>query len=216
MEAAARHVAAPSIAAGHFLRVGSGNRRQRLLVADKLYPPLPRKIEAGKDVGSFVKSLEKAVFASFVCSFAQGLELIARASVDENWDINLGNCLKVWRAGCIIQEEYLSDLLMPALTSGEQIMNIKLIDEVAAALNESYEALKLIVLTATESDCYIPSISASLEYLKYEGSRMLPTSFMEAQLDFFGAHNYDRIGVPGEDPGKVAKGANHFEWRPVY
>lgn len=216
MEAAARHVSAPSIATGHFLRVASGNRRQRLLVADKLTPPPPSKIGAAKDVKSFVKSLEKAVFASFVCEFAQGLELIARASVDEKWDINLGDCLKIWRAGCIIQEEYLSDLLMPALTSGEQIMNIKLIDEVAAALNANYEALKLIVLTATEADCYIPSISASLEYVKYEGSRMLPTSFMEAQLDFFGAHNYDRIGVPGEDPGKVKKGANHFEWRPVF
>ncbi|KAK2764518.1 hypothetical protein FQN54_009213 [Arachnomyces sp. PD_36] len=216
MEAANRHVAAPSIATGHFLRVASGNRRQRLLVADKLTVPPPKKVGAAKDVKAFVELLKNAVFASFLCSFAQGLELIARASKDENWNINLGDCLKIWRAGCIIQEEYISDLLMPALTSGSGIMNIKLIDEVAAALNEHYDSLKLIVLTAIESDCYVPSLSASLEYLKYEGSKNLPTQFMEAELDFFGAHNYDRVGAPGEDPGKVAKGAHHFEWRPVY
>lgn len=216
MEAASRHVAAPSIAAGHFLRVASGNRRQRLLVADKLTIPPPKKLAAAKDTRAFVELLKKAVFASFLCSFAQGLELIARASMDEKWGINLGDCLKIWRAGCIIQEEYISDLLMPALTSGTRIMNIKLIDEVAAELNEHYDALKLVVLTAIEADCYVPSLSASLEYQKYEGSKMLPTQFMEAELDFFGAHNYDRIGAPGEDPGKVAKGAHHFEWRPVY
>ena len=105
---------------------------------------------------------------------------------------------------------------MPALTSGAEIMNIKLIDEFAAALNEHFDSLKLVVLTATESDCYVPSLSASLEYQKYEGSKMLPTQFMEAEMDFFGAHNYDKPGVPGEDPGTVSKGAHHFEWRPVY
>lgn len=215
MEAADRHVAAPTIAAGHFLRVASGNRRQRLLVADQLKVPQPKKMEAAKDIDSFVETMRRAVFVAFLCSFCQGLELIARASQDEQWDINLGDCLKIWRAGCIIQEEYISDLLMPAVTSGTQVMNIKLIDEVAAKLNEHLDALKLVVLTATESDSHIPSLSASLEYLKYEGSKHLPTQFMEAELDFFGAHNYDRPGVEGEDPGKVAKGAHHYEWRPA-
>ncbi|KAL1953698.1 hypothetical protein VTO42DRAFT_2371 [Malbranchea cinnamomea] len=215
MEAADRHVAAPTMATGQFLRVASGNRRQRLLVADKLKIPQPKRMEAAKDAQSFIETLRRAVFASFLCSFCQGLELIARASKDEKWDINLGDCLKIWRAGCIIQEEYISDLLMPALTSGARIMNIKLIDEAAEALNDHYDALKLIALTASESDCHIPSLSASLEYLKYEASKMLPTQFMEAELDFFGAHNYDRPMVKGEDPGKVSKGAHHYEWRPA-
>ncbi|PGG96580.1 6-phosphogluconate dehydrogenase (decarboxylating) [Helicocarpus griseus UAMH5409] len=215
MEAANRHVSAPTIATGHFLRVASGNRRQRLLVADKLKMPPPKKMEAAKDADAFIETLRKAVYSSFLCSFCQGLELIARASRDEKWDVNLGDCLKIWRAGCIIQEEYISDLLMPAATSGAGIMNIKLIDEVSAALTEHYNSLKLVVLTAVEADCHVPSLSASLEYLKYEGSRILPTQFMEAELDFFGAHNYDRSGVVGEDPGKVAKGAHHYEWRPA-
>ena len=67
----------------------------------------------------------------------------------------------------------------------------------------------------TESDNYVPSMSASLEYLKYCGGIMLATQFMEAQMDFFGAHAYDRKGVPGEDPGRAKKGAHHYEWRPA-
>lgn len=215
MEAANRHVAAPTIATGHFLRVASGNRRQRFLVADKLKVPQPKRMEAAKDAASFIETLRRAVFASFLCSFCQGLELIARASRDEKWDVNLGDCLKIWRAGCIIQEEYISDMLLPALTSDARIMNIKLIDEVSEALVEHYDALKLVILTSVESDCHTPSMSASLEYVKYEGSKMLPTQFMEAELDFFGAHNFDKPGVRGEDPGKVSKGAHHYEWRPA-
>ena len=72
MEAAFRHVAAPSIATAHFLRVASGNRRQRLLIADKLTVPPPKKLGADKDLKSFVELLKNAVFSSFLCSFAQG------------------------------------------------------------------------------------------------------------------------------------------------
>ncbi|EQL33427.1 6-phosphogluconate dehydrogenase [Blastomyces dermatitidis ATCC 26199] len=215
MEAADRHVSAPTIATGQFLRVASGNRRQRLLVADKLKVPHPKKMEATKDADSFIETLRKAVFVSFLCSYCQGLELIARASRDEKWNVNLGECMKIWRAGCIIQAEYISDLLMPAVTSGARIMNMKLINEVSAALTEHYDSLKLVVLSAVEADSCVPSMSASLEYLKYEASKMLPTRFMEAEMDFFGAHNYDRPSVKGEDPGKVAKGAHHYEWRPA-
>jgi 6-phosphogluconate dehydrogenase len=213
MEAADRHVSAPTIATGQFLRVASGNLRQRLLVADKLKTPQPRKIEGVQDINGFIENLRRAVFASFLCSFCQGLELIARASKDEGWDVNLGDCLKIWRAGCIIQQEYILDLVMPAATSDARIMNIKLIDEVASELNNQYVGLRSVVLKGTESDAYIPSLSASLEYLKYEASKLLPTQFMEAELDFFGHHNYDRRRIRGEDPGKPSKGACHYEWR---
>ncbi|EEP79994.1 hypothetical protein UREG_04836 [Uncinocarpus reesii 1704] len=215
MEAADRHVSAPTIATGQYLRVASGNRGQRQRVAQKLTIPPPTKINGLKDEQAFVEDLRRAVYVSFLCTFCQGLELIARGSRDEKWNVNLGDCMKIWRAGCIIQTEYISDLLMPAVTSDARIMNIKLIDEVAADLNKHYDALKSTVLKGTEANSYIPSLSASLEYLKYEAAKMLPTQFMEAELDFFGAHNYDRPGVRGEDPGKVSKGTHHYEWRPA-
>lgn len=202
MEAADRHVSASTIATGHFLRVASGNRAQRLRVAEKLKMPPPGKIEGIVDEAAFIEQLRLAVYVSFLCSFCQGLELIARGSPEEKWNIHLGDCVKIWRAGCIIQSEHISDLLMPAVTSDAQIMNIKLIDEVATDLQKHYDALKRVVLKATDADAYLPSISATLEYLKYESGHMLPTRFMEAELDFFGAHRYDQPNVRGEDPGK--------------
>lgn len=28
---------------------------------------------------------------------------IAKASLEQKWDVKLSNCMKIWRAGCIIQ-----------------------------------------------------------------------------------------------------------------
>lgn len=48
-----------------------------------------------------------------------------------------------------------------------------------------------------------PALSASLEYLKYCAGKHLPSQFMEAELDYFGAHSYD---LKSEGDGEVKKG----------
>jgi 6-phosphogluconate dehydrogenase len=92
-------------------------------------------------------------------------------------------------------------------------MNIKFIDEVARELHKYFPALKSTVLEGIMYDQYMPSLSATLEYLKYDGGTMLPTKFMEAQMDYFGAHGYNNPGVYGEDPGPTHKGPHHYEWK---
>lgn len=213
MDSAARHISAPTLATAHFMRIASGNREERVRVAKKIDVPSPKPIEHIKDTKEFIEHLRRAVYVSFLSSFCQGLELIARASEDEGWNIDLAKCLQIWRAGCIIQSEAIADILQPALSSGKRVTNIKVIDEVARDLHNNFGALKEVVITGTLSDQYIPAISATLEYLKYTGGTTLPTKFMEAQMDFFGAHAYNKPGIPGEDPGPVSKGPHHYEWR---
>ena len=43
----------------------------------------------------------------------------------------------------------------------------------------------------------------------------MPTSFMEAQLDWFGKHRFERWGDEGvkEGGGEVKKGGWHYEWK---
>ncbi|RDW81416.1 6-phosphogluconate dehydrogenase, decarboxylating [Aspergillus mulundensis] len=203
MESASRHISAPTLATAHFMRIASGNRIERLEVAKQLRLPSPSRIRGMKDIEALKQHLHAAVYASFLASFCQGLELIARASDDEGWDIDLGKCLQIWRAGCIIRSEGIADILQPAVSGNKKIKNMKFIDEVAQELHRTFPSLKEIVLAAVDADHYIPAISASLEYVKYEGGTNLPTKFMEAQMDFFGAHGYNLPGVPGEDPGPV-------------
>ncbi|KAJ6095848.1 6-phosphogluconate dehydrogenase decarboxylating [Penicillium sp. IBT 16267x] len=214
MESAARHVSCPTLAAAHYLRIASGNRQERVQASKKLQMPAPRPIGETRDShAAMIEKLRKAVYCSFLSSFCQGLELISRASEDENWNIDLGNCIQIWRAGCIIKSDYIADLLQPHLSGKTAMSNMKFIDSVSTELHNNFDALKDIVLEGTKTDQYLPAISATLDYLKYEGGLKLPTKFMEAQMDYFGAHSYNKPGIAGEDPGPVHKGPHHYEWK---
>ena len=53
-------------------------------------------------------------------------------------------------------------------------------------------SLRRLVIWGLERDAYVPTLSASLEWIKYIGTRTLPTMFMEAELDLFGPHKFDK------------------------
>ncbi|KAJ5727383.1 hypothetical protein N7493_005203 [Penicillium malachiteum] len=213
MESAARHVSSPTLAAAHYMRIASGNRKERVTAAQKLKMPAPQPLKDVQNKNAMVEKLRKAVYSSFLSSFCQGLELISRASEDEGWNIDMGNCIQIWRAGCIIQSDYIADLLQPPLSAKTTMSNMKFIDAVSKELRNNFDALKDIVIEGTKTDQYMPALSATLDYLKYEGGLVLPTKFMEAQMDYFGAHCYNKPGVAGEDPGPVMKGPHHYEWK---
>jgi 6-phosphogluconate dehydrogenase len=73
--------------------------------------------------------------------------------------------------------------------------NIKLIQEVAGELKENLAPLKRVIAKGIESDAHMPTLSSGLEYLRYESGKMLLAQFMKAEMDFFGAHAFDRPGV---------------------
>jgi 6-phosphogluconate dehydrogenase len=91
-----------------------------------------------------------------------------------------------------------------------------MVAEISDKLRETLPALKQAVLTAIEQDYNVPTLVATLEYVKYIGSdRLVSAQFQESLLDAFGAHGYDRWDVEGEDPGKTKKGAQHYDWLPT-
>ncbi|KAL7927536.1 6-phosphogluconate dehydrogenase [Trichoderma austrokoningii] len=215
MESAMRHVSCPTLAAGFYLRVASGNRGERLQIADTFSIPGPKPIQDIKDKGQMIEDLRKAVYCAFLASYCQGLELIARASNEEGWNIDLSECIRIWRAGCIIQSEFIADLIEPLLKGNKSLTNIKLESSVGRELQRSYSSLKEVVTRGIAADHYLPALTATLKYVKYTTGKMLPTQFMEAQMDYFGVHSYNKPGVPGEDPGPTSKGPHHFEWKPA-
>jgi len=66
-------------------------------------------------------------------------------------------------------------------------------------------------LKAMDGDHNVPSLSTTLEWLKIMTSVDLPTSFYEAQLDYFGNHMFDK---KGDDPeGAAVTGKYSYEWK---
>jgi 6-phosphogluconate dehydrogenase len=71
-----------------------------------------------------------------------------------------------------------------------------------------------VVAKAVETDQVAPALSATLEYLKVVTGTDLPTSFYEAELDYFGSHMFDKKGDQDEEVKKPMEGKHHFEWKP--
>ncbi|KAI0014818.1 6-phosphogluconate dehydrogenase [Xylariomycetidae sp. FL0641] len=215
-EAVARHVPAASIVAAHLFRCASADLARRLAnqraagAGDQFQQPKPLAVE---DQSAFVDTLRQATYFGFLCCFAQGLDLIRRKDRDEAWGLDYRHVLQLWRGGCIIRAEHIAETLDAAYARpGHDPDAVLGNPEVAAELAANYPAAKAVVLRAAEADLCVPATSQSLEYFKYQTSANLPTQFMEAQLDYFGQHMYDRQDDPVGGP---EKGRHHFEWKPA-
>ena len=126
----------------------------------------------------------------------------------------MSTVIQIWRTGCIIQWDALGDLLEPHFKKHAVNGSWNLLYEkrFADELNKGFEPLKRIVTEGTKVNAVIPSLSATLEYMKYASNTRLPTSFYEAELDYFGKHMFD---LKSEGVGQSETGKHHFEWKPA-
>lgn len=148
------------------------------------------------------------MYASVLVCFIQGLDLLFLKSEREGWGINMQEVLRIWRAGCIIKSDYITDLFERHYQQ-HPAQHPLVGAEVSSELKACRQALKRIVLMGIESDAHVPSLCSSLDYMKYIGSVDLPTNFMEAQLDAFGAHGFELKDEQNDD---MSKGKRHSSW----
>ncbi|KAI4141392.1 MAG: hypothetical protein LQ340_007658 [Diploschistes diacapsis] len=226
------HVPIPTIAAAHQFRLASAysTKREHASKAIGAGPSglgQPSKASV-KDKASALEDLRQATYASFLASFVQGLSLLARMDDESRWDLDFASVIAIWRGGCIIRSEAISELLLSVFQHENQSQsqsqtntstsitrsNLLSHPSIAAEFKKTFPSLKRTVLLATEADAHVPATSASLEYLKYAtAAQDLPTSFMEAELDFFGHHMFEI--KKDRDSGKPVTGPYHFGWRPA-
>lgn len=212
------HVPAFTLNIAHAFRLASafrGNREQASKALDDGFPPSDLNVQ---DKNAFIEDLRKATYASCLASLIQGFNVIAKADQQHEWNIDYSQVWQIWRAGCIIQADYISDeLLSPILKSkpSSDDLNLNFSPRVAKDIRNCFPALRRVVAKSIETDQVIPAISATLEYFKVASGTDLPTSFYEAELDYFGSHMFDKRGDPDTQVKKPMEGKHHFEWKPA-
>lgn len=235
-ETITQHVPAFTLNISHAFRLASAYRGDREQ-ANKTFAGgfAPQRLDI-QDKSVFIDDLRKATYAACVASFIQGLNTIAAADKAHEWGINYAEVWQIWRAGCIIQADYISDeILAPVLkapNANYATMNLLLTARAAKDIRNCYASLRRTVAKAVDTDQVIPALSASLEYFKVVTGVELPTSFYETELDYFGAHMFDKTSDKDEQVKKpmegnyasvdkaqtlanVCIGKHHFEWKPA-
>lgn len=147
------------------------------------------------DRAALLEDLRQALYAAKIASYAQGFMLLAEASRESDWDLDMAAIAKLWRGGCIIRSRFLNDI-SAAFRDTPALDSLMLAPFFANALNESQTAWRRVVANAALAGIPVPALSAGLAF--YDGSRAarLPANMLQAQRDYFGAHTYERVDRP--------------------
>jgi len=186
-------VAIPTIAAAIDARVLSSMKDERVQ-ASKVLGGAPAPSPA-QDRKQYIQDVHDALYASKICSYAQGMALIQAGSREWKWSIDMREMARIWKAGCIIRARFL-DSIMRAYERSEALPNLLLDEEFSAKVAESQSAWRRAVSIAQTSGFAVPAMSASLAYFDAYRTADLPQNLTQAQRDYFGAHTYERTDRP--------------------
>jgi len=179
----------PTIAAAIDARVLSSMKDERVAASKVIKGPASSFKPGNRD--QFIKDVHDALYASKICSYAQGMALIQAGSAEWNWNINMREMARIWKGGCIIRARFL-DSIMRAYERDPKLRNLLLDDDFNSRVEESQDAWRRAVAYAQANGIAAPSMSASLAYFDSYRSPNLPQNLTQAQRDYFGSHTYQR------------------------
>jgi 6-phosphogluconate dehydrogenase len=182
----------PTMYAAVYARNISSIKDERTSASKQLTGP-STKFEG--DISSFIPKVRDALYCSKICSYAQGMALIAKASSDFNYNINLPEVSRIWKGGCIIRAGFL-DKIKKAFQDDPHLANLLLAPEFKQSILDRQQSWREVVSLANNLGISVPAFSASLGYFDSYRRERLPQNLTQAQRDYFGAHTYERIDRP--------------------
>ena len=147
------------------------------------------------DTVSFADDVRQALYASKICSYAQGFQLLSMASSEYDWRLDLGAVAFMWRGGCIIRAAFL-DRIKAAYDEAPELANLLLAPYFRDAIAGAQAAWRRVVATAVMRGVPVPAFASALAWYDGYRSERLPANLLQAQRDYFGAHTYERIDRP--------------------
>lgn len=203
-QAADLSVAAPTIASSLDSRFLSGLKEERVKAAEVFKSGGFGDILADQEVDKkkLIDDVRQALYASKICSYAQGMNLIRAKSVEKGWDLTLGELARIWKGGCIIRAIFL-DRIKQAYDRNADLANLLVDPEFAKEIIDRQAAWRRVVCLAINSGISVPGMSSSLAYFDTYRRSRVPANLVQAQRDYFGAHTYERVDM---------EGSFHTEW----
>jgi 6-phosphogluconate dehydrogenase len=182
----------PTMYAAVNARVMSSFKAERVAASQELTGPTH---QYRGDVEAFIPKVRDALYCSKMCSYAQGMALIAKASAEFNYNINLPEVSRIWKGGCIIRAGFL-DKIKKAFNDNPALPNLLLAPEFKQSILDRQAAWREVLILANELGIPVPAFSASLDYFDSYRRASLPQNLTQAQRDYFGAHTYERTDKP--------------------
>jgi 6-phosphogluconate dehydrogenase len=182
----------PTITEAVFARCLSAIKEERVAASKVLHGPVA-EFKGTKE--SFVEDVRKALYASKVCSYAQGYQLLKLAAKEYGWSLKYGEIALMWRGGCIIRAKFLGDI-KAAFDKNPELANLLLDPFFRKVIDDCQVSWRKVIATAVHIGIPVPTFSSALAYYDSYRSARLPANLLQAQRDYFGAHTYERVDKP--------------------
>jgi 6-phosphogluconate dehydrogenase len=150
--------------------------------------PVPREI--------FIQQVHDALYFSIILCYAQGLAMLHTASGALGMEIPMPEVVRVWRGGCIIRSSLL-EAFYSAYQKNNQLSNLLLDADIAQLLQGKKQNMRNVIIHGIHMGYPVAGLMAALSYFDAYRSERLPTNLIQAQRDYFGAHTYQRVDMPG-------------------
>ncbi|NJW53339.1 NADP-dependent phosphogluconate dehydrogenase [Salinimicrobium sp. CDJ15-91] len=148
---------------------------------------------APKDEEDLRKRLFEAYKSTAIINHATGFDLLAVASEEYNWNLDLSEIARIWTNGCIIRSKLMEDLVYKFKDHSEHLL---LHEEIVQEISRYRNSLTSIVSEALSANIPLPVTSAAANYLLNFTSAQSSANMIQAQRDYFGAHTYERTDHP--------------------
>ncbi len=182
----------PTMYAAVNARVMSAYKDERMAAAKDL--AIATGVYEG-DKQAFIDKIRDALYCSKMCSYAQGMALLSKASQEFNYNLDLAETARIWKGGCIIRASFL-DKIKNAYRENPRLANLLLAPEFRQTILDRQESWREVLSVSNTLGIPVPAFSASLDYFDSYRRDRLPQNLTQAQRDYFGAHTYERVDKP--------------------
>jgi 6-phosphogluconate dehydrogenase len=147
------------------------------------------------DRKAFIEAVRHALYASKICSYAQGFVQLQHAAKEFDWPLKYGDIALLWRGGCIIRAAFL-ERIKEAFDQNADLENLLLHPYFTDALAKAQDAWRKVVVHAVMTGLPVVEFTSALAYYDAYRRANLPANLLQAQRDYFGAHTYQRSDKP--------------------
>jgi len=176
------------VAEAVYARILSALLERRVTASHVLDGP---RSDVAADRRQALSDLHDALYASKIVSYAQGFMLLAAASAEHTWELDLARVASLWRGGCIIRSRFLTNI-MRAYEDHPRLSDLLLSPFFAGELAAAQQGWRRTVTRAVQAGIAVPAYSSALAFFDGYRSPRVPANLIQAQRDYFGAHTYER------------------------
>ena len=169
--------------------------KEKRETAASIFPTSP----TGESISSL--QLKEAYQFSRIINHHQGFSIIAQASEQHQWHINLSEIARIWTEGCIIKSNFMKKLVEYLKVDSTILGHEKLIP----LIRQAHPAAKAVAIGCISREIHAPCLLEAVNFFHGLKTARSSANLIQAQRDYFGAHSYQRVDAPS---GK----RYHTEW----